>query len=261
MPITRHKKIEVFDDPILILDHIDEISDFRRYIFNNAYGDFLAEPKTGKVISAQEYFDAAPDKYVPIEEMDSVKESDLSNEIIIYRHRERMKQLLIEQLVNEDGQIALLKIGNRIKGMTYGYRATLSRIFELEWANKYIYSNHRMPEFDRNFDEFLSILNEASAENFKPEDIMYCWNCIGVDPDIKGSKIIRKPFFKYVQKKFLNEDSFVLIDFLENSKVHSALKKINSKIIDHFLNNQKLINNKEIIGLAKLNDFAALSIT
>jgi len=265
MPETKNEsptsKVELIRRGGFTPELLDEISRFRRYIFNNAYGDFLVFPSTGKSISAQSFFDR--DDYVNPDEMDSVKPEDLpcdeetGEKAIVYRQPKKIRQLTEWQLAGEDGHAAILRRGTEIAGLTYGYRTALRRIFELEWSNKYIYADTSPAGYERDWNVFLDKLNRASPFlAFDESTPAYCWNCLASDTESKGQgRGITREYFNHLMQDLEDIDLPLVADTLSNSRSHAFLRRFGCFEITGFLNTQKA-EGEEIIVISSLKDIA-----
>jgi len=252
--------VEIIKGNELTQSLIHEISRFRRYIFNNEYKDFLVFPSTGETTSAQNIFEKEESQYVDIDQMDSLKNLPVNpktgEKAVVYRHPKKMEELISNQLKGEEGQVGLFRENGEVLGLIYGYRTFLKRVFELEWSNKYLYTENPPQEYDRSWDDFVDLVNNNIFDKsfFKEKTPVYSWNCLGVDPQARGKGVatmLMNKFFEALDYKSKEADIPVAGDLFLSAKTYEVFKKADGFYVDGFLNSEKK-SGEEVLIFASL---------
>lgn len=187
---------------------IAELSDAFRYIFANAFGQFVFYPSEGKIVSPNELL--GNQGYVSLEILDNIDLSAFSHpdagEIPLFWHHPEKTAANLQQKLAAKGHIAILrnqKTG-QIEAFSFGYSCTFSEAFNdyEEWKNPFNYSKYQTPEkYLRDMSQALDLLNihlaiheayfrEQGFEgslNLNADSLIYVWNAMGSMPHLRGS--------------------------------------------------------------------------
>ncbi|MDH5596460.1 MAG: hypothetical protein OEY44_00005, partial [Candidatus Peregrinibacteria bacterium] len=108
----------------------------------------------------------------------------------IFHDPKATREKMIRKLT-PDGYASLLRDAetNNVAGFGFCYGTTLKEGFNFEWGNPYNYMTNPDPEYDRDFNRFLSILNAGVEDyHFEPDTEILLWNCVAISKKARGSK-------------------------------------------------------------------------
>ncbi len=226
-------KIENYTSEEISEKTLREISDFFRYIFANAFKQFLVYPSEGKPISAAQVF-GTDKKYVSMEDLDtfdldSYSHHPVTGEKAVFWHDPEVTLQRFEEKSQENAHFTMLRDieNDNLLGLMFGHQTTVQGVFESEeWQDPLYYSSVRSPK-QRDFGKFLARINEERIKRslcpFTPESIIYGWNCVVTDPSVRGLQNLTRlssAFFDNIPQK-LRESLVVIGEGQFASKAYS----------------------------------------
>ncbi len=190
--------IDVLGPNEMTPEQIREISDFFRFMFNNAWGEFVVctqcDPvqEGGMQRSAMDVFGTGED-YVSVEQMDGLTSLPdcpcCTKPMELFHDPEATFQKMQGKLAS-DGYASILRekaASDRISGFTFGYGSTVEGVFEGEWKNRYNYLKEPPPEHDRQLQALIDRLNDAAPDTpFSADTPVFGWNCIATAPWVRS---------------------------------------------------------------------------
>lgn len=220
--------------PDLTPDLTEEMADFFRYTFNNAFPEYLVCTKCNFQLAASEVF-GIEGKYVPLEQLDSQENKaccpGCNQKMELFHDKNTVFQKIQENLKN-NAVITLLRDNQKNKelaGMTFGYFDTFDGAFKKEWSNKYVYMEKKDDLFAREKEGFLKKINETLATQnigeISLDSNVFCWNCTTIRPEAQGLdnllKMTNEFFMNLPQDKIYG---FFVFETQLNSTAHKLLK-------------------------------------
>jgi hypothetical protein len=231
---------------------VTEISKVFRFAFNNAFPEFMMCQECGMQKPATEIFGFQKDDYVPLEVMDSLKETPncpcCQNPMELFHDPQKTRQKLADKF-ERDAYLSLIRdeTDQSIKGFTFGYESTLPKIFENEWKYRYVYSASPRESTRRDYNKYLeaaqSTMSQAlSGETGHPAEItedsrVFCWNCALVSPDLQKTGVIApliQTFFQHLPPDKV-QSMGVIGETLKNSKPDRLLRLLGFSAIEDVL--------------------------
>lgn len=215
------------DSPELTPELLEEISDFFRYTFNNAFPEYAVCTDCDVSISAPEVF-GTEGRYVSLDQLDNEGNLPCCPECdkqMKFFHDAGQVLKKLEQKFQKDGRITLLKVAetNEIEGMTFGYYDSLEGVVEKEWGHPYNYMKKEYQKKEQKFDAegaTKKILETNKALEEQTE--ICCWNCIMLNPEAQGNmNILVQDFLDSLTKT----DIAVVAQVIAGSISHSLLKR------------------------------------
>ena len=222
LEIQRKNKFrcETLTPENITMKDIIEISDFFRFIFNNAWGEFAvctdcdSKMLDGMKLSAMQVFGTG-EEYVPTKQMDELKtlpNCPCCSKPMELFHDPLRTLVLMRKKLEKNGHATLLRQeneGDRLSGFTFGYGATLKEECDGEWGNRYNYMRKRKPQHDRDFDTLLQKLrNSFPQSEFNENTEVFAWNCIATAPWARFSKPLAemiRQFFSTIPTKHIEK--------------------------------------------------------
>ena len=264
-PETVPVKSEVLTSKELTKENMKEIADFFRYIFTNAWPQYVVCPPCdstlpkGMKLSARQVYETGRE-YIPLEVMDKDPKipdcPHCGEQMKIFHDPETTHKKIIEKL-DKDGYVSLLRDKNtgKIAGFAFGYGCTLREEFENEWGNRYNYmaKKEQSPEYDRPFENFLQHLREMLPDaNFEPKSEVFAWNCVATAPEARGQKnmaeLMQNLFKVLPPKKF---DLYIVGEVLKGSKAHGIFKTVGGRDVLGVLEGDDIITAGPLKQIAK----------
>ncbi len=244
---------EVLSPNEMTPERIREISDFFRFMFNNAWGEYVVctqcDPvrEAGMKTSAMSVF-GTDDEYVPLDQMDSLTTFPdcpcCSKPMELFHDPEATFKKMQEKL-QADGYASLLKKKgeDRVSGFTFGYGSTIEGVFNGEWRNRYNYLKNPPPEHERDLQKLIEQLNIAvPGGQFSADTPVFGWNCIATAPWVRsvGSLHgIMTSFFDSLPREHMEQ--YVIGEALSGSTAHKLFLRAGAIEIKDYLEGDGII--------------------
>ncbi len=217
----------VSNSPELTPELLQEISDFFRYTFNNAFPEYVVCTDCDVSIFASEVFETQG-KYVPLDQLDNnenLPSCPDCNKQMNFFHDGDMTLRKLEQKFQQEGRIVLIlsEETNEIKGMTFGYYDSLENVIEKEWGHPYNYMKEEDQKKEQKFDvgKALEKINTTEREIDAQTEVC-CWNCIMLNPEVLGNvNLLVRKFLDPLPKT----DLPVVAQVISGSIIHSLLRR------------------------------------
>lgn len=180
-------RLETYTSGEITPELLQEIADYYRYIFNNENGHYLVYPSTGEFVSPQALFGSEDVSLELLDQFTDYPYHPSTHEQAQVFHDPHKTYQKIKEMLGSNASIILLREQNseKVVGMTFEYEASLETIWKSEWKNKYSYMKTQEPAYDRSFEEFMSALKKAFAQEDYTATIdeqasFLCWNCTAI---------------------------------------------------------------------------------
>lgn len=210
-----HHTIERVDASDMTPDRVQEIADFYRYTFANAFEQYLFYPSQMEPIGvdqvpAFEQYGPSATNYVPLQALDAFDPADFplhpqtGERAQFWHHPDVTRDHFHQKLAR--GHVALLRDDETglIKGFSLGHQNTVRGLFSAEeWKNPVHYSGVELEGSYRSFAEHLETINRFLVEQrdlfhgiladqaiMRPDDQVYGWNTVATDPSTRGLKVV-----------------------------------------------------------------------
>ncbi len=234
---THTVKTLTSGSPELTPGIVQEISEFFRYTFNNAFPEYLICTSCDIQCSAPTVFGTGKE-YVDLKTMDDMADCFYCPgcyEKMELFHDSGMVQQKIQKNLSENACVSLLKNDKNdlLAGMTFAYFDTFEQVFQREWSNEKIYMQNQDIRFNRDMNWFLEKINKTLREQQKEEihknTEVCCWNCASIHPKSQGLNNMLQLFqglfdVMYQQQKEDLKNKFVVLETRMNSTGHKIMK-------------------------------------
>jgi len=221
------------NSPELTPELLQDISDFFRYTFNNAFPEYAVCTDCDVSLSAPEVFDTQG-KYVPLEKLDNNQNlpccPDCNKQMKFFHDAEQVFQKIQENF-KQKAHISLLRenTDGKLAGITFAYFDTFKNAFKKEWSNEYLYMKEQDDIFDREKNSFLDKINamfwQQEMEELFLESEVFCWNCTAINPEAKGLRNVSslvKELFSSVEEE--NKEKHFILETRTDSAAYKLLK-------------------------------------
>lgn len=234
MPNQESYIVEKYTSPEITADLVKEVSDFYRWIFNNAFEQYLFYPSEKIPISPRDVpeFNCAEGKYVPLEALDEFEPAtdfpakQKTGERARFWHDPKATKEKIGHKLSQDAHLVLLKTKQKkeIKGLIFGHRCTMKEVFQTEeWENPVYYSGLEDQTCYHDFENYLKQVNLVFQENrvkfqniltdnITGDTMIYAWNALALSPDLRGLGqllALTKTFFGNLPQEMVNDLLFI----------------------------------------------------
>ena len=236
-----------FGSDAIDFNRLFEISNFYRFIFNNANRHYLLFPAEDRFISPAEFFQCPDNEYVPLDKMDTIAKfpvNPLTGEEAIFWHDPLVTFNKLYEILKKRAYLSTVRTSdNKLIGMSYAYIADLRKIFFNEWSHKHCYAKKQLREYLYDFNEFYgslsSFLREEEQVIIKPDTEFICWNCTALEESCRGMNVIKMlhKLFSLIHDRNAFLPRFLIMEVSPGGKVYDLCIHFKAKEIPDVLKN------------------------
>lgn len=252
--------IELYNSSEISPDLMREVSDTFRYTFNNSFPEYVLCRDCQTQMSAIDLYKVPDGSYVPLSQLDApgvMPECGGCNKPMELFHDPVKTQMKLTSRLATGANLALLRneSSHDIDGFSFGYKRSLKEVFNSEWKFLYSYCAEEDRRYMRDYDLFLEktlpLLSNNCGREIRPDDDVYCWNCVAIGKNTQGKKLLPKLLgcFSNDISGEMVETLPVIGETMDGSRFYKILSRAGLTRIDDVLGNGLVLMAGPLKGL------------
>lgn len=248
---------------------VGEIADFFRYMFCNAFGQYIFYPSEGVAISPKEAFGTSDKTYIPLDQLDAFdldafpRHPATGERAEFWHHPDVTRDIFLRKL-GSHAHISIVRGSDgNIEGVCFGHKCTLRDAFETEeWENPQLYSGIPSQNM-RSFDVFKEKISTAIRDNeelglsadISDEDMVYVWNTVACSPRARGySRKLMSGLRDLVEQEEKN-DLLEIYEAQHGSIADRMFRRAGGIYVPGFLQDEDVQKGDSILSITRIKPF------